>query len=281
MSRPAAAGIALPGPRRGRAALLLERLLRPVFGSLVAVRTAEQAVALTFDDGPDPESTPQVLDALARLGMKATFFVIGARAARHPELIARIAAEGHEIGNHSWDHPSLPEIPPAAAAAQIARAKATLAKATLAKAALAPAGQALLRPPYGHQTLATHRLARRAGYRVVMWSLAAADWGGADAPTLAARVIAGAGPGAIVLLHDSLYSFDAPEHRDRAPTIAALELIAAGLPGTRFVTVSDLLGRGTPVLRTWTHRGKPAWLARRVFAPDAGQPGASAAKAAS
>lgn len=258
-----------PGRRLSRRERLVERLLRPVFGSVVGVRTAEKALALTFDDGPDPQSTPQVLDALARLGMKATFFVIGARAARHPELIARIAAEGHEIGNHGWDHPSLPEIPPAEVAGQIARTRA----------ALAPHGGTLLRPPYGHQTLGTYRAARRAGYRVVMWSCAAADWSGDDAQTLAARVLAGAGPGSIVLLHDSLYSFDDARHRDRTPTIQALERIAAGLPGYRFVTVSDLIDLGRPVRRYWTHRGKPAWLARRRFAPDAGQANADQAEA--
>ena len=73
-------------------------------------------MALTFDDGPDPGSTPRLLELLARHGAKATFFMVGARAARHPELVARVAAEGHEIGNHGWDHPSLPGLPPAAVA---------------------------------------------------------------------------------------------------------------------------------------------------------------------
>lgn len=258
---PAAAREILPGRRLSRRERVIERVLRPAFGSVVAVQTAEKAMALTFDDGPDPETTPQALDVLARLGMKATFFVIGARAARHPELIARIAAEGHEIGNHSWDHPSLPEIPADGVAEQIAGTRARLA----------PHGGALLRPPYGHQTFATHRAARKAGYRVVMWSCAAADWSGADAATLAGRVLAGSGPGSIVLLHDTLYSFDEARFRDRGPTFAALELIAAGLPGYRFVTVSELLRLGPPVLRYWSHRGKPGWLARRRFAPDAGE----------
>jgi peptidoglycan/xylan/chitin deacetylase (PgdA/CDA1 family) len=249
------------GLRLSRKERVIELALRPAFGSTVAVRTDEKALALTFDDGPDPETTPQVLDALRRLGMKATFFMIGARAARHPELVARIVAEGHEIGNHSWDHPSLPELPPAGVADQIARTRARLA----------PHGGALFRPPYGHQTLATYRVARRAGYRAVMWSSVAADWSGADGATLAGRVLDGAGPGSIVLLHDTLYSFDDATYRDRGPTLDALELIAAGMPGYRFVTVSDLLRLGPPILRYWSHRGNPDWLARRRFAPDVGQ----------
>jgi peptidoglycan-N-acetylglucosamine deacetylase len=155
---------------------LAERLLRPFFGSVVAVRTGEKLMALTFDDGPDPETTPAVLDALARHGMRATFFVVGERAERHPDLVARIRAEGHETGSHSWNHPSLPELPPRAAAEQIARTRAILG----------PRDAGFLRPPYGHQSLTTWRLARRAGYRVVMWTIAPGDWRGEDGGTLAA-----------------------------------------------------------------------------------------------
>ena len=80
---------------------------------MTGVRTSAPAAALTFDDGPDPETTLAVLDLLGRVGAKATFFLVGARAARHPELVARIAAEGHAIGNHGWDHPALLMLAPA------------------------------------------------------------------------------------------------------------------------------------------------------------------------
>ena len=118
--------------RRGR---VIERLLRPFCGSIVAVRTPEKLIALTFDDGPDPEWTPRVLDALAALGMRATFFLVGEPAERHPALVERILAEGHEAGSHSWDHPSLPELAPRAAAAQIARTRAVLGPGTRASSA--------------------------------------------------------------------------------------------------------------------------------------------------
>ena len=242
--------------RRGR---VIERLLRPFCGSIVAVRTPEKLIALTFDDGPDPEWTPRVLDALAAHGMRATFFLVGERAERHPELVERILAEGHEAGSHSWDHPSLPELAPAAAAEQIARTRAVLGSRD--------AG--LLRPPYGHQSLATWRLARAEGYRVVMWSIAAGDWRSDDGATLASRILAEAAPGAIVLLHDSLYTCEEPEFRDREPTIAALGILAERLPGWRFVTVSDLLAQGRPELRYWSRRGKARWLARQKSAPGA------------
>ena len=245
--------------RLSRGERLRERLLRPFCGSIVGVRTAEKAIALTFDDGPDPESTPQVLDALGALGMRATFFLVGERAARHPGLVARIVAEGHEAGSHGWDHPSLPELAPAAVAEQIARTRA----------ALGAADARLLRPPYGHQSLATWRQARAAGYRVVMWNVAGGDWRADDGETLAARIAAEAGAGAIVLLHDSLYSWERPEFRDRRPTIAALGILAGRLSGTRFLTVSELLALGPADMRYWARRGKRTWLARQQSSPAA------------
>ena len=227
------------------------RLRARLCGSTMAVRTAEAAIALTFDDGPDPASTPAVLEALARHGMKATFFMVGARAARHPELVARVADAGHEIGNHSWDHPSLPTLGVRAVARQLGRTRAVLA----------PRGGTLMRPPYGHQSLGSHLVARGLGYRVVIWNVVATDWLADDAATLAGRVLERAAPGAIVLLHDTLYTFEQERFRDRAPTIGALAILAERLPGYRFVTVSELLRLGTPVRRYWTARADPAWLA--------------------
>ncbi|WP_299131222.1 polysaccharide deacetylase family protein [uncultured Amaricoccus sp.] len=236
---------------RGLARRVAHRALRPVAGSILSARLAEKRMALTFDDGPDPETTPAVLDALARHGMRATFFLVGERAARYPELVARIAAEGHEIGNHGWDHPSLPTLPAAAVREQIARTRATLA----------PHGQALMRPPYGDQSLATHLAARRLGYKVVIWSVVGRDWLDEDAEAIAGRILAEAAPGAIALLHDTLYSFAEERHRDRGPTIGALALLRARLPDYSFVTVSELLAAGRPVTRYWVRAPKAGWLA--------------------
>ena len=88
---------AAPPPRPAAAA----SAAAPARRRTVAVGTGENLMALTFDDGPDPDWTPRLLDLLARHGAKATFFMVGSRAARHPELVARVAAEGHEIGNHT------------------------------------------------------------------------------------------------------------------------------------------------------------------------------------
>jgi peptidoglycan/xylan/chitin deacetylase (PgdA/CDA1 family) len=242
----------IPGgaPAAGRP--LLQPLLRWLYGSTFAVATDERLMALTFDDGPDPEHTPRLLELLARHGAKATFFMVGARAARHPELVARVAAGGHEIGNHGWDHPSLPSLPSAAVAEQIERTRAVLA----------PHGQALMRPPYGHQDLRTHRIARRLGYRPVFWSVTGEDWRGHDAATIAEHVLDRAAPGAIVLLHDSLFAWEEAAFRDRTACFAAVETLLERLPGYRFVTVSELLRRGAARQRYWVQLPDRADMAR-------------------
>jgi peptidoglycan-N-acetylglucosamine deacetylase len=237
--------------RRALGQRLLHRALRPVAGSIVAAETREKRIALTFDDGPDPASTPAILDALARRGMRATFFLVGERAARHPDLVRRIAAEGHEIGNHSWDHPSLPTLPSREVEDQLRRARA----------ALAPHGHRLMRPPFGNQTLRTWLAARRLGYRVVIWTVMGEDWQDDGAETIAARILARAAPGTIVLLHDTLYAFEEERYRDRTPTIGALDILAERLPDYGFVTVSELLRSGRPVLRYWTRAPQREWLA--------------------
>jgi peptidoglycan-N-acetylglucosamine deacetylase len=230
---------------------ILHRALSPIAGSIVAARTAERRIALTFDDGPDPATTPAILDVLARHGMRATFFLVGERAARHPDLVRRIAGEGHEIGNHSWDHPSLPTLPSRAVADQLRRTRA----------ALAPHGEALMRPPFGNQTLRTWLAARRLGYRVVIWTVMGEDWRDDAAETIAGRILARAAPGAIVLLHDSLHAFEAERYRDRTPTVGALDILAERLPDYGFVTVSELLRSGRPRRRYWVRAPKREWLA--------------------
>ena len=215
--------------------------------AIVSVRTRENLLALTFDDGPDPDWTPRLLDLLARHGAKATFFMVGSRAARHPELVARVAAEGHEIGNHTWDHPSLPGIGAEAVADQLERTRA----------ALAPHGQTLLRPPYGHQDRTVDLAARRFGYRTICWHATGEDWLDRDAATIAGLLLDKAEPGAILLLHDSLYSWEEEAVRDRTPTIEAVGTVIARLPGWRFVTVSELMAAGAVRERVWENRPGP------------------------
>jgi peptidoglycan/xylan/chitin deacetylase (PgdA/CDA1 family) len=247
---------------------LTDRVRTTVLGTMVGVRTADPVAALTFDDGPDPQSTPQLLDLLARHGARATFFLLGRRAERHPDLVARIAAEGHAVGNHSWDHPSLPRLSGPEIAIQLRRTAA----------ALGDPRPRLMRPPYGDQSLASHLVARRQGYAVIAWSVVGADWLDDDGPTIAARILAGLRPGGIVLLHDSLASYAAESHRDRKPMLDAVAAVLAARPDWRFITVPDLRTRGRPRRRYWIQTTDPAYLAALRFDPGlAGDPARRAA----
>lgn len=218
--------------------------------AVLRVRTEVKAMALTFDDGPDPATTPVLLDLLARLGAKATFFLVGARAQRHPELVARIAAEGHEIGNHGWSHRSLPTL----SEAEITR------ELTRTREVLQGQGQALMRPPFGDATAAVNTTVRRLGYTMVIWNVSGEDWYDDDAETIARRILDRARPGAIVLLHDSLYNYVAEAYRDRAPTFAAVERVVQALPDWRFVTVSELTAFGRPVKGGWRKTSPKSFL---------------------
>lgn len=210
------------------------------FGTITHVDTAEPLAALTFDDGPDPEYTPALLEVLASHGARATFFMLGKRASAHPELVSRVAAAGHAVANHGWDHASFPLLS--------ARWRRTQLRWTAE--ALAPHGCNLFRPPHGHQTPASQLDAWRAGYRVVTWNLVAGDWRGEDTQTLRERLERGLRPGSIALLHDSLYTTSDIAHRDREPTIRAIaQLLEKRDQALRFVTVPELLRAGRP--RKW------------------------------
>lgn len=241
-----------------------DRVRTAVLGTVTGVRTGEPAAALTFDDGPDPESTPALLDLLARHGARATFFLVGRRAARHPGLVARVKAEGHALGNHSWDHPALPALSAAAITDQLRRTAA----------ALGDPRPRLMRPPYGDQSLASHLAARRLGYAVIGWSVVGADWSGDSGPDIAARILEGLRPGGIVLLHDSLCSYTEARHRDRGAMLDAVDRVLSARSGWRFVTVPELCTLGRPRRRYWIQRTDPAYLAALTLHPElAGSPG--------
>ena len=180
-------------------------------------RTDTSAVALTFDDGPGPD-TEAVLDVLAARGLRAAFFVVGQQVQRHPSVARRIAAEGHEIGNHSFSHPMFLSLSPRATREDLARAQGTIEDVTGVRASLA-------RPPYGIRTPAYFAAARTLGLRVVQWSVAGFDWQPLTADRVASHVLSGAGPGAIVLLHDA----DSEGKRDRRATVESIPMIADGV----------------------------------------------------
>ncbi len=189
---------------------------------------AGRRLALTFDDGPDPLHTPRLLDALAALDVRATFFVVGGRVDAHPALCRRIAHDGHELGNHTYRHPYLPLRRRRRVARELADTDRAIADAT---------GQVptLARPPYGGRSPSTLRTFAGLGKRTILWDVNPFDWRGADAPTLTARVLRAARPGSIVLLHDA--------HAAAARTIAAVRLLVPALRarGYTLTTVGELL----------------------------------------
>lgn len=191
----AAAGLAVAG-HVVPAVVWLPGVRRAFFPGLAGAGRPDH-VALTFDDGPDPRSTPHVLDALDALGVRATFFVLGERVERHRALTARIAARGHELAVHGWTH-SRPWRPaPAAEARAVARAAWELRSLT-------GRGPLWYRPPFGILTGDRWLAARRAGLRPVLWSAWGRDWtADATAGSVLATVRAGLRGGGTVLLHDS------------------------------------------------------------------------------
>ncbi|MBD9235884.1 MAG: polysaccharide deacetylase family protein, partial [Alistipes onderdonkii] len=137
--------------------------------SLCRNRAAGHVVALTFDDGPDPEQTPRVLDTLREHGVRATFFLIGSKAELHPEIVRRMAAEGHAIGIHTWSHsPGFPMRRSGAMAADILRCRESLREITGVETDL-------FRPPYGVTNPMVARAVKRTRSRCVGWSIRSLD----------------------------------------------------------------------------------------------------------
>lgn len=175
----------------------------------------ERGVALTFDDGPDPDFTPQVLDALAAAGVHATFFVVGKRAERHPELVRRIAEEGHLLGSHSWSHREPGSLP----ARELAR-DYRLGRRAVEAAAWRDVP--LFRPPRGLWDARTALITRAARMRTWLWTVDAEDWRPGVTPIEIANRAAGVAGGGVILLHDALELPTAPQAEDRSATVEAL-----------------------------------------------------------
>jgi peptidoglycan/xylan/chitin deacetylase (PgdA/CDA1 family) len=154
------------------------------------------ALALTFDDGPDPEWTPAVLDALAAVGASATFFVLGARVVAHPELVRRTVREGHAVGVHGFGHVRHTEQEGAAGVADLDRALGELAAVDVVPT--------LWRTPWGVEAEWTRPAAESHGLRLVAWTTDTHDWRGDAADTMLTAVEPAVADGAIVLAHDGL-----------------------------------------------------------------------------
>lgn len=230
--------------RRSKSVLrqLIDRAVSAVAGTVTHVQTTARVAALTFDDGPDPVYTPRLLDILAKHNAKATFFMVGVRAAQYPDIVARAASEGHAIGNHSWDHTPFPELSSGARRRQLAECQR----------ALGPHGLPLFRPPKGRQNLASRFDVLRAGFQVVTWNLGAEDWLEREPEWMAERLITRLLPGSIICLHDGLEGVTREGAGDRSRTLDAVDRLLHSMSSQyQFVTVPELLARGRVYRANW------------------------------
>ncbi|MFF1381835.1 polysaccharide deacetylase family protein [Streptomyces sp. NPDC058308] len=198
-------------------------------------------VALTFDDGPLPPYTGQVLDILERYGVPGTFFCVGMNARAYPEEVARMREQGHTVANHTWSHPMLPELDHGQLREQLERTQDALSEA-----GGGPVSR-LFRPPYGARTPEVLGWLAETASQVVLWDVAPDDWAMPGADTIAGLILDSVRPGSVILLHDG--------GGDRSQTVAALPAVIEGLlaDGYRFVTVDELArphGTGQPALAT-------------------------------
>jgi peptidoglycan/xylan/chitin deacetylase (PgdA/CDA1 family) len=201
------------------------------------VRTNARLVAITFDDGPDPAFTPQVLSILADLKVTATFFCIGQNAARHPDLVADIARAGHTVANHTLDHPILDALSASDVEREIAGGHRVLGD-------LGVDADGLFRPPKGRTSLAVAQTTKALHARSIFWSDCLEHHFSTDQDDPARGVVRDARPGSIILCHDGGHlDGPNPQQIDRSRTVAALAGLVEGLlsKDLRPVTVPQLM----------------------------------------
>ena len=202
----------------------------PVFGSVIStVPSDEPLVALTFDDGPNPDATPPILDALAARGVKASFFILGRHAERWPDLVRRIAAEGHAVCNHGYFHQKLHLKSPN-------YVRHDLQLGTRAIVDACGVRPAFFRAPHGFRSPWVTAIARSLGQRTVGWSRGVWDSSLPGVDVIVERTVRAARPGAILLLHDG-DGYD--PSGNRMQTARAVPVIVDRIreAGFRFVTV--------------------------------------------
>ncbi|WP_257449335.1 polysaccharide deacetylase family protein [Paenibacillus soyae] len=194
----------------------------------------QKKVALTFDDAPDPRYTPAILDVLAQYEVCATFFVVGDRAAKHPDLVARMMREGHIIGNHSFNHAVFSTLSMYQFEQQIWKTDGIIQK-------IIGVSPTLIRPPYGDLLSKQVSWGKENGFTIVNWDVDSEDW---KKNPSSARVLANIKrtlqPGSIVLQHAG-----GGEGQDLSGTIQALPLLIEQLQsnGYDLVTLPELLGK--------------------------------------
>lgn len=159
-----------------------------------APTTGNKVIALTFDDGPGPY-TEKLLDILDKYDAKATFFLIGSKVSGQASVVRNIQARGHQLGNHSWSHPELPKLSVDQIAGEIDRTNEAIRQATGVK-------PSILRPPYGAVNGVVLEQLRLRNMSSILWSVDTRDWADRNSQIVCSRAVAGARPGAVILMHD-------------------------------------------------------------------------------
>lgn len=185
-------------------------------------------VAMTFDDGPHPQNTPRLLDMLRTRNIKATFYVIGGNVDRHPQIVRRIVAEGHEIGNHTYTHRKLTSLGDTDVRSEMKRTEDSIVRAAGVK-------PRTMRPPYGALNQRQRQMVySEFSYPTIMWSVDPQDWKRPGPSVVKSRILNNTNNGAIILAHDL-----------HAPTVDAMPGTFDGLlsRGYKFITVSQMIAQ--------------------------------------
>lgn len=213
-------------------------------------------IAITFDDGPSATQTPRLLKMLRERGIKATFFCCGQCVAQSPEIAQQIVAEGHEIANHSWNHPSLSKMSEAAVKDQLDRTHNVIRQTT----GVTPT---LMRPPYGNFTVKQRAWANAVwNYKIILWDVDTLDWKHHSPAKTESIALAETKKGSIILCHDI--------HKTTVDAMPAT-LDALRAKGFKFVTVTELLQmHREPVAQKKGEPVKTATVKEASAAPAAG-----------
>lgn len=225
-------------------ALIVSVLFR-MFGAFILVSAAQEAdedvdiyrknendsmkIALTFDDGPHPRYTPQILDILDEYGIKATFFVVGVNAYYYQDTMEEVIKRGHEIGNHTYSHPHVSCLNSDMLRREVEQCESMVFGLTDYKTKL-------FRPPEGMIDADVRSVLRSLDYKVILWDIDTRDWAHTPPDVIAKNVIDQATAGDIILMHDYI--------GHNSPTPAAMRIFIPALQhkGYKFVVVSELIG---------------------------------------
>ena len=206
-------------------------------GTIYHINAINKLVALTFDDGPSPVWTPKILDELKKAHIKATFFMLGEHVAKYPDIARRVVAEGHEVGNHTYDHHILLYHTLDNLLKEINETQKVIKDKTGVKTKY-------FRPPKAWLTAEEKKEIEGMGYKIILWSLNSKDWVTFDDKYIVKYILKNVRPGDIILFHDSGGVFTA-EGGNREETVKTIPSLVEKLreKGFKFVTITELLNK--------------------------------------